>query len=166
MTLRWRGDQRYRAFVDLKAGVFSIVSDLLVDQAEGRTFGERLLLVWDPEETFTDLEFHSPWEPLAAEEIPALAVPPGGDVLTNLRPVESVHWAWHAASGTALLTLEQPEPLTWSRVGASGLSLAVGPEGYLARLCFTGAEDDPAGKAEGAWLEEVEAWNAAHLREG
>ena len=75
---------------------------------------------------------------------------------TVLEPHSQVLWFLDETSGYLAISLTQARVEDWFEIG-SGLTIGTRAEGMLSAVVFHGVVEDPAGKLEAAWLDEVES---------
>jgi hypothetical protein len=156
--VRWDPHRRYRSFVHRPIAIVTVVSSTLSDEAQGRTVGP-LLIVLDTEGYVCDLEIRLP-EDNALVSTSKMPLQPPGDAEQVHEPVTAALEATPSVaiavdSEWMMVALSQAATGRWYQLGEQALYLFVGGERLVA-LAVREPIDDPDGKSEGLWLDELE----------
>jgi hypothetical protein len=169
LKARWDPARRYQTFVHRPLGMVTVVSSVLRDDAQGRTVGP-LLIVLDSNGYVCDIELRLPQEsalipssemrpqPLEEAERISEAVTTTIDTEATIAVALDPDWL--------VVRLSEINPGRWHQLGEQPLYLSLEGDRLVA-LAAREPTDDSDGKAEGAWLDELEGLRSGeeqHLR--
>jgi hypothetical protein len=150
----WEPGMRFRAFVDVELGSANIVGNELVDDATSCRIGDVLIVcdrasrVCDVEVKLRTLNRGSPVDRAQTEAARQVSEP----VTTAIGEPEAVV-AWGADS--LMIRFGNRSGGEWLRLGDTPVYISIAGES-LEALAVLGAEHDPGGRREAAWLDEIE----------
>jgi hypothetical protein len=158
LKARWDPARRYRSFVNRPLGMVTVVSSTLSDEAQGWTVGP-LLIVLDSQGYVCDLELRLPEESALVPSPEMRPQPPDepqrvhGPVTTGIDTADAVTVALD--SDWLVVRLSNVATGRWYQLGEQQLYLSLERDRLVA-LAVREPTDDPDGKAEGSWLDELD----------
>lgn len=159
LMAQWDPARRYRTFVHGPLAMVTVVSSILSDEAQGHRIGP-LLIVLDPQGYVCDLELRLPRKSAflpgsnVRARLPDEAERVNEPVTTRIDTAGAVTVA--LGSDWLVVRLSDVTSGRWYQLGEEGPYLSVQAD-LLVALAVHEPIDDPDGKAEGTWLDELEA---------
>jgi hypothetical protein len=158
MRLTWPADRQIRSFYDPVSHRLTMLSDVVSDEAEGRVYGNRLVIAIGAQGDFLDLELGAgPVNQGLAEaqcEAPAQVNEP---VAVWVPETEGPSIEALPDSSALTIRLLPAEPERWVQLTSSGLLLGLLDEDVLAAIRVVGPVLDPNGENEAQWLDSIGA---------
>lgn len=158
LEARWDPARRYRCFVHRAIGLATIVSSVLSDKAQSRSVGP-LLIVLDPMGYVCDLELRLPGErgliptsemrPQPPHQAERIGEPFATVIDTAAAITVALDCDW------LVIRLSEVATGHWYQLGDQRLYVSLEGD-QLVALAMSEPTDDPDGKAEGSWLDELE----------
>lgn len=158
MRVIWSPTTQCRGFLASSTQVVSIVSSNLAEEALGRSVSGGLTVVTDTSGHFCDLELLlMPEYRLRSPLLPQLSTTVCSPLETVLDPHSQVLWFLDKSSDYLAISLSQARVENWFDLGSGLLIIGTQAETILSTVAFHGVVEDPAGKLEAAWLNEIES---------
>jgi hypothetical protein len=157
MQVIWSPTAQCRGFLALSRQVITVVSSNLAKEAVGKSVSGGLTVVVDSGGGFCDLELAlRPEYRLPSPLLPQAPTKVRSPLVTILEPHGHVRWFLDESSGYVAISFIQARVENWFDIG-SGLTIGTRAEGMLTAVVLHGVVEDPAGKLEAAWLDEIES---------
>lgn len=160
MHVLWHGKDLVKAYHDPQTGLVDLVSGRPVQGGEALAVGTEFTLAVDEEGAFSHLTIDvrgdhagKPGELLDRPAQYRTAV----EALVELVGEATPHWSFDESSGSLRVGFEGLAADRWGRVGENLLWLGLDANANIAAIVFEGVSRDPGGKAQAAWLAEIEA---------
>lgn len=154
MRLTWPAATRLRTFYDPRSHRLSIVSDVIDDEAEGRTYADRLALTASADGVLRDLELVP--GPVTTAPPEPMGRTPSHEGRIDVWVPEAQEITVEEDPSTTCVTIRllRTVPEKWVRLGGSRIALGLVDEDLLA-VIRAEPEIDPDGSHEAEWLDSL-----------
>ncbi len=157
MRLTWPAGTRLRSFYDPDSHRLSIVSDVIDDEAEGRTYANRLAVTASTEGVLRDLELvPGPVTTATPEPLEVTPSREGTAIAVWVPEVQEITVEEHPPTTSFTVRLLPMAPEKWVQLGDSGIAIGLVDQDVLAVIRVE-PEMDPAGYHEAEWLDSLNA---------
>lgn len=152
------GERLSKGFHDPDAGTLDFVVEGDADGGSAAAWGDVLTIGLDADRMVAHLACATAELP-AADDLPTRPAdaPRAVAAGVTLRVDLDVRGLFDGTEGTLRLAFGDLEPAHWARLGENLVWLAIDEDTQLAALVIEGISRDPGGKAQAAWLAEMNA---------
>jgi hypothetical protein len=162
MFVRWDAELSYKAYHDPQTDRVAIVSSGVGGEGEMLALGgdePDLALLCEPDGCCSLLELERARAGSRDEHagVRPADCPTALEAEVEIQDGARLGWCFEAGAGTLWVRVAGVDAVQWARVGPNLLWLAIDDDAHLAALVFEGVSRDPGGKAQSAWLSEMNA---------